>query len=317
MKKLSKVFALVMAACMCVALAACNGGAESSAPATADASEPAASGDASAAPAASGEALAADVQAIVDRGVLKVGVKDDVPGFGQKDAATGEFSGIEIDLAKKIGESLGVKVEFTPVTAATRGQLLDNGDIDLVMATFTITEERKQTYNFSTPYYTDAVTVMVKKDSGITSLADLAGKKVGISQGSTSMAALQAAAGDGVKIDFQEFATYPEIKAALDSGRVDAFSVDGSILGGYLDDSVTLLQERFSPQEYGAVSKKSNTGLADYVENLITGWLADGTINQIIADNNVTASYKADDAAASTAPAASDDAAASTASAAA
>ena len=287
----------------------------STAPASDEASA-AASADVSEAPAESSEALAADVQAIVDRGVLKVGVKDDVPGFGQKDAATGEFSGIEIDLAKKIGESLGVNVEFTPVTAATRGQLLDNGDIDLVMATFTITEERKQTYNFSTAYYTDAVTVMVKKDSGISSLADLAGKKVGVSQGSTSMAALQEAAGEDVSIDFQEFATYPEIKAALDSGRVDAFSVDGSILGGYLDDTVELLSERFSPQEYGVTSKKDNTGLAEYVENLIQGWLADGTIDQVIADNNVTASYKADDATATDDAAATEDAA-STASAAA
>ena len=296
MKKLSKVLALVMAACMCFAMAACGSSDSSASAPASDEASAAASADVSEAPAESSEALAADVQAIVDRGVLKVGVKDDVPGFGQKDAATGEFSGIEIDLAKKIGESLGVNVEFTPVTAATRGQLLDNGDIDLVMATFTITEERKQTYNFSTAYYTDAVTVMVKKDSGISSLADLAGKKVGVSQGSTSMAALQEAAGEDVSIDFQEFATYPEIKAALDSGRVDAFSVDGSILGGYLDDTVELLSERFSPQEYGVTSKKDNTGLAEYVENLIQGWLADGTIDQVIADNNVTASYKADDA---------------------
>ena len=316
MKKLSKVLALVMAACMCFAMASCGSSDSSASAPASDEASAAASADVSEAPAESSEALAADVQAIVDRGVLKVGVKDDVPGFGQKDAATGEFSGIEIDLAKKIGESLGVNVEFTPVTAATRGQLLDNGDIDLVMATFTITEERKQTYNFSTAYYTDAVTVMVKKDSGISSLADLAGKKVGVSQGSTSMAALQEAAGEDVSIDFQEFATYPEIKAALDSGRVDAFSVDGSILGGYLDDTVELLSERFSPQEYGVTSKKDNTGLAEYVENLIQGWLADGTIDQVIADNNVTASYKADDATATDDAAATEDAA-STASAAA
>ena len=293
MKKLSKVLALVMAACMCFAMAACGSSDSSASAPASDEASAAASADVSEAPAESSEALAADVQAIVDRGVLKVGVKDDVPGFGQKDAATGEFSGIEIDLAKKIGESLGVNVEFTPVTAATRGQLLDNGDIDLVMATF-----------------------MVKKDSGISSLADLAGKKVGVSQGSTSMAALQEAAGEDVSIDFQEFATYPEIKAALDSGRVDAFSVDGSILGGYLDDTVELLSERFSPQEYGVTSKKDNTGLAEYVENLIQGWLADGTIDQVIADNNVTASYKADDATATDDAAATEDAA-STASAAA
>ena len=94
-------------------------------------------------PATDGE-LAADVQAIVDRGVLRVGVKNAVVGFGFQDTLTGEYSGLEISLAEKIAESLGVDVEFTAVTAATRTELLDSGDIDCVLATFTITDERKQ-----------------------------------------------------------------------------------------------------------------------------------------------------------------------------
>ena len=73
--------------------------------------------------AADGE-LAADVQAIVDRGVLRVGVKNAVVGFGFQDTLTGEYSGLEISLAEKIAESLGVDVEFTAVTAATRTELL-------------------------------------------------------------------------------------------------------------------------------------------------------------------------------------------------
>ncbi len=63
----------------------------------------------------------------------------------------------EIDIARKIADELGVDIEFTPVTAQTRADvLLDNGQVDLVIATFTITEERKLLYNFTTPYYTDA-----------------------------------------------------------------------------------------------------------------------------------------------------------------
>ncbi|HFI0508298.1 TPA: transporter substrate-binding domain-containing protein, partial [Streptococcus suis] len=97
------------------------------------------------------------VQAIIDRGVLRVGVKQDVPNFGYKNPDTGEFEGMEIDIARKIADELGVDIEFTPVTAQTRGPLLDNGQVDMVIATFTITEERKLLYNFTTPYYTDAV----------------------------------------------------------------------------------------------------------------------------------------------------------------
>ena len=72
-----------------------------------------------------------------------------------------------------IAEHLGVDVEFTTVTAATRGELLDSGDIDCVLATFTITEERRKSWDFSTPYYTDYVSVLAEDSSGIKELADL------------------------------------------------------------------------------------------------------------------------------------------------
>ena len=145
-----------------------------------------ASGTSGSSAAASDAAWPEDVQEIVDRGVLRVGVKNAVPGFGYQDPLTSEYSGMEIDLANLIAEHLGVDVEFTTVTAATRGELLDSGDIDCVLATFTITDERKETWDFTTPYYTDAVTVLVEDSSGITGLADLIGRTVGVSSGSTS-----------------------------------------------------------------------------------------------------------------------------------
>ena len=241
--------------------------------------------------------LPSDVQAIVDRGVLRVGVKTDVPGFGMLDVRTGKYSGMEIDLAGRIAEEIGVDtVSFTPVTAATRGQLLDSGDIDMVIATFTITDERRLSWNFTTPYYTDAVSLLVKKGSGIESYADLDGKRIGVSTGSTSREALIAAAAEnGVKLgagSFREYATYPEIKAALDARRVDAFCVDGSILAGYLDSTTEILSSvRFSPQNYGIATKLSNTGLAGYLDSLIQTWLEDGTIDSLIQANGVVESY--------------------------
>jgi putative glutamine transport system substrate-binding protein len=226
------------------------------------------------------------VDKIKSRGVLRVGVKSDVPKFGLQNPATGLYEGLEIELSKLIAkEILGdeTKVAFTPVTAKTRGPLLDNGDIDLVIATFTVTEERKLTYNFSTTYYTDAVGMLVKKASGITGLADLNGKTIGVAQSATSRVAIKEA-GDkiGVSFEFAEFATYPEIKAALDSGRVDVFSVDKSILNGYLDGESVILDEGFSPQEYGVASKKANTELAAYIDDLIKKWLGDDAISGLI-----------------------------------
>ena len=98
---------------------------------------------------ASAATLPDDVQAIVKRGELRVGVKSDVPGFSMQDLS-GDYAGMEVDLAKKLAEAMGLKadkVAFTAVTAKTRGQLLDTGDIDMVLATFTITAERKNIWN--------------------------------------------------------------------------------------------------------------------------------------------------------------------------
>jgi putative glutamine transport system substrate-binding protein len=229
--------------------------------------------------------------AIKARGVLKVGVKPDVPGFGLQNTATGQYEGFEIEIAKLFAQDIfddPTKVQFTPVTAKTRGPLIDNGDVDMIIATFTITDERKLSYNFTTPYYVDAVGMLVLNTSGINSFSDCNGKIIGVSQSATSRAAIeQEASAIGITVSFQEYATYPEIKAALDSGRVNVFSVDKSILGGYLDSSSHILPDTFAPQPYGVVTKLSNKALADYTESKITEWIADGTIAALIAQFNL------------------------------
>ncbi|MDR2796678.1 MAG: transporter substrate-binding domain-containing protein [Spirochaetaceae bacterium] len=234
---------------------------------------------------------ASGTAAIKRAGVLKVGVKADVPGFGLFNTSTNQYEGLEIEIAKLLAKEILVdsgKVRFEPVTAKTRGPLLDNGELDMIIATFTITDERKLTYNFSTPYYTDAVGMLVKKSSGISRLADLNGKMIGVAQSATSKEAIDAAAkAIGVTLQFAEFSTYPEIKAALDSGRVDVFSVDKSILNGYLDSESVILPDEFSPQPYGVTTKLSNKALADYVDGLIQEWLGDGTIPALIEQFNL------------------------------
>lgn len=246
-----------------------------------------------------------DVQAIIDRGVLRVGVKNAVIGFGFQDTLTGEYSGMEIDLATALAEELGVEVEFTTVTAATRTELLDSGDIDCVLATFTITEERKQSWDFTTPYYTDHVTVLVEDASGIKTLADLEGKLVGVSSGSTSARALTSAMIEAGVIEgkdfsketfdaatwkegvtFQQFDDYPGISTALAAGQVDAFCVDKSILAVYKIDGRSYIEDEFAPQEYGIATKK-DSGFSAYCEAFIQAKLEDGTIEGLIEDYNL------------------------------
>lgn len=246
-----------------------------------------------------------DTQAIIDRGVLKVGVKNAVIGFGFQDTLTGEYTGMEISIAEKIAETLGVDIEFTTVTAATRTELLDSGDIDCVLATFTITDERKKSWDFSTPYYTDYVSVLVETASEITSLADLVDKTVGVSSGSTSAKALtkamiEAGVIDGTAFDadtfdpatwttgisYKQYEDYPAISTALSAGEVDAFCVDKSILAIYNTDTRDYISDKFSPQNYGVATKK-DSDFSGTVETLVTTWLEDGTIAGFISENGL------------------------------
>lgn len=245
----------------------------------------------------SAEEVPEDVQAIIDKGVLKVGCKADVPKFSLQNTETEEYEGFEDDLAYEIaGEIFGCTadeakekdlVEFQGVTAKTRGPLLENGEIDLVIATFTITDERKETYNFSTPYFTDAVGLLVNKSSGIESIEGLDGKIIGVAQSSTTKDSFNAYIEENdidVKPEFQEFDGYPALAQALATNQIDCFSVDRAILSGYINDSNTLLDDRFAEQEYGVASAKENEGLAKLVDDKITSMLDDGTIDKMIEE---------------------------------
>lgn len=230
--------------------------------------------------------LEAGVQEIVDRGVLRVGVKQDLPNFGYRDPESNQYTGMEVEIAKKVAAELGVDIEFTPVTAQTRGALLDNGQLDMVIATFTITEERKELYNFTTPYYTDAVGFLVRKDSNIQSSWEaLDGLTIGVTQGSIQWGLLEEIAAEkGIELNFRELGSNSEVVVALAAHRVDAFSIDQSILSAFLGKTNELLDLQYQPSEYGIVTKKSNKDLAKYLDGLIQGWTEDGSLQAIYDD---------------------------------
>ncbi|MEF9841642.1 MAG: transporter substrate-binding domain-containing protein [Raoultibacter sp.] len=219
------------------------------------------------------------------RDVLRVGTKIDVPGFGFQNPATGTIEGFEVDIAHGLAERIEGspdKLQVTGVNVTTRGAMLDNNTLDAALATFTITEARKKSYNFSQPYYTDHIGVLVKKSSGIARLDDLNGKMIGVALSATTRDKLTKAGDEiGIKMNFSEYATYPEIKIALVTGRVDAFSVDRSILKGYLDDSTMLLETEFAPQEYGVATKKTNTELAAKIDEALANMMEDGSLDAL------------------------------------
>lgn len=232
--------------------------------------------------------------AIKDRGKLKCGVKKDVIGYGYLDTKTKKYEGLEIDLCYRIAAAvLGVSYdeavekelcEFTDVTPKTRGPLIDNDQLDIIAATYTITDERKKSWDFSTPYRTDHVGILIKKKSGMTKMADLDGKIIGVSQGSTTKdLVLQMLKDQNVDAtpEFKEFPDYPSIKSALDAGNIDAFAMDRSTLKGYTTDDCELLQPdvEFGAQDYGVATKKGSD-LSKTVDDTVKKLKEDGWLDK-------------------------------------
>ncbi|WP_196594447.1 transporter substrate-binding domain-containing protein [Pectinatus sottacetonis] len=234
-----------------------------------------------------GKAASNDImKTIKDRGYLKVGCKVDVPLFGYKNPDTGKIEGFEIDLARAVAKKIfndPSKVKFTPVVAKTRGPLLDSGELDTVIATYTINEQRKKQYDFSIPYYTDPVGLLVKKSDNIKSIKDLNGKTIAVPQGATTRKAVaDAAKKAGIKVKFAEFPTYPECKAALMAGRAAAYAMDTSNLAGYVDDQTMILPDKFAPQQYGAATKKGNEALAKVINETIKEMKESGEMDKLL-----------------------------------
>jgi len=245
-----------------------------------------------------------DVEAIIRSGILRVGVKNDVIGFGFQDPISQEYTGLEIDIAKKIGSELGVAIAFVPVTASTRMALLDSGELDMVIATFTITDERRERWDFTEPYYTDFVTVLVEDASGIKVLEHMYGLVVGVSLDTTSARALVSKMIEkGIitaefdeetfnpstwteGITFRQYGDYPTISTALSTGEVDAFCVDKSILSFYNTEGRSYIEDKFSPQDYGIATKKES-GLSNIVNDFMITWLEDGSIRRLTEANGL------------------------------
>ncbi|MDR0578912.1 MAG: transporter substrate-binding domain-containing protein [Candidatus Accumulibacter sp.] len=223
---------------------------------------------------------------IIKRGRLIAGVKEDVQGFAKLNASTGEYEGIETELAKLIAGAIfgdPAKIEFVPVTDKKRSTYLDNGDVDIIIATYTITDERKKQWNFSQSYYTDAVGLLARKDSGLKSIDDFDGKNIGVSINTTTQAAIVAALDEkGKSAGFTQFATYADMRNALLGGKIDACSSDRSILRSYLTEEIVLLDDRFAPQDYGIASRLEDKALAAYIDNLLSTWKSDGTLGKLV-----------------------------------
>ncbi|HUQ62270.1 MAG TPA: glutamate ABC transporter substrate-binding protein [Acidimicrobiales bacterium] len=218
----------------------------------------------------------ANIQA---RGKMIVGVKYDQPGFGQKNPTTNEVEGFDVETAKLIAvgifggtpESVTSKIEFKEAISKNRERFIseDGPDkVDMVVATYTINDARKQVVDFAGPYFVAKQDIMVKaSDNAIKSVTDLNGKKVCTAKGSTSEPNVKAKA---PQAEIVLFDTYSQCAEALADGRFDAETTDDSILAGLVQQSsgkFKLVGAPFSDEPYGIGMKKGDDAFRTFIND--------------------------------------------------
>ncbi|AZM91972.1 MULTISPECIES: glutamate ABC transporter substrate-binding protein [Streptomyces] len=189
------------------------------------------------------------------RGRLVVGVKEDQPYMGEKDPASGRYSGFDIEIAKMTAASLGFDpktIEFKTIASANRETALQNGQIDYYVGTYTINDNRKKQVGFAGPYFMAGQSLLVRgNEKDIKGPEDLAGKKVCSAAGSTPYQRLQKEYPKAVLVAYD---TYSACVDNLLSYQVDAVSTDDSILLGYAakaPEELKVVGEPFSKEPYG------------------------------------------------------------------
>ncbi|MBR1776802.1 transporter substrate-binding domain-containing protein [bacterium] len=199
-------------------------------------------------------------EAIIHRDYIKVGINTDSKPFGFIDEK-GEVQGYDADFARYIAQYIlqnPNKVKFIPVTPANRMLKVSTDEVDMVIATMTITSQRKDIIDFSVPYDSAGQALLVKTSSKITSLGELNGQNIGVIWGTTAEKNLLNIMPNAHVMGFK---TYKEAYRALKNGQINAITSDDTILSGFaLDDKeVKLLPKRYSREPYGVGFKKSKT----------------------------------------------------------
>src|SRR5688500_1263562 len=224
---------------------------------------------------------------IVQRGKVIAGVKQDQPLFGLLNPRTNQIEGFDVDIVKEITKALfgmaknqdpyPARLELRGVTSANRIPLVMEGAIDIVAATMTITDARKQEIDFSDVYYQAGQSLLVKRESTVTKIQDMdkADQTICSAQGSTSEQNITRFAPAAQKL---LFAGYAECVTALQQGRVQAVSTDDIILAGFLDQdpNLKMVGGQFTTEPYGLGIAKTSTGFQEFVNTEVRKMKTDG-----------------------------------------
>jgi glutamate transport system substrate-binding protein len=227
---------------------------------------------------------------------LTIGIKFDQPGLGQK--TPNGYEGFDVDVATYIAKELGVdaaNIEWKEAPSAERENLIKNGDVDFVVATYSITDERKQEVDFAGPYFIAHQDLLVRQDdTSIKGPDSLNGKKLCSVTGSTS--AQRVKDEYSAQAQLQEYGGYSECVSGLESGAVDAITTDNTILAGLAaanEGKFKLVGEGFSDENYGVGVKKGETQMRDDINAAIQKMFDDGAWAAAIEKNLGPAGFEA------------------------
>ncbi len=243
------------------------------------------SSDAASSEGGGSEGSGSDEAALPAGGTLKVGTKYDQPLFGVNEP--GGVVGFDADIARYIGAELGREVEFQEAVSANRESFLENGTVDMVVATYTINDARDEVIDFAGPYYVAGQDIMVLAGNpkGITGIDDLnsADIKTCTVEGSTSLENLNSMAPDA---DVTTFDAYSKCADAMGQGRVDAVTTDNVILLGLAsaaDGAYELVENPFTEEPYG-IGVPQGSPLRCEINAALQKAYDDGTWAQIYTD---------------------------------
>jgi glutamate transport system substrate-binding protein len=211
---------------------------------------------------------------------LVIGVKADQPGLGLQTGTT--YTGFDIEIGKIIAKGLGVPesgIEWKTTVSANREAFIQQGQVDLVVATYTINDTRKKVVNFGGPYYVAGQDLLVPAASTIAGPENLAGKKVCSVSGSTPAKRIQT---DYKTAKLQQFDSYSKCVTALAGGQVDAVTTDDIILAGYASQEqyagkLKVVGKPFSTEPYGVGVKKTDSAGCNKINEILKTAATDGS----------------------------------------
>ena len=216
---------------------------------------------------------------LAEAGTMTVGTKFDQPLFGLVGPDETPV-GFDVEIAKIIAGELGIapdKIEWTETVSANRETFIEEDRVDIVVATYTINDDRKQVIDFAGPYYLAGQSLMVRADDdSIKSEADLSGKIVCSAEGSTPAKNIEENFPDA---ELRTFSQYTDCLDPLRNGQVDVLTTDNVILAGYVaesPDDFKLAGEQFTEEPYGIGLKKDDTDFRNFINDTLEAAYEDG-----------------------------------------